>query len=222
MKLKRITVPRLSISDNFGNHTMSEAEILFDPEVNDITRDNFDQTIHDYFLTENAITIPTRFNGGDFKVRIVQMIGFNDQQKELFIEGCRVFSAVLNSDEFKTELLKLSMTQRRGYSNDQIYERLMAGIIGNGYNIRVTLYRDDKSRVIGYQQGQFTWVNSKYFDIYTPAEVAHNIAHEYCHIHGFSHTGLWITSTVAYKVGYLVGKLGKQHETTAIFDIKDK
>lgn len=55
MKLKKIRVPRFIHRDNLGEFEFSDVVILFDPESNEITPENFDQAQHEYFIDDAEI-----------------------------------------------------------------------------------------------------------------------------------------------------------------------
>ncbi len=55
MKLKVSKVPKFIHRDDFGSFEFSDIEIIFDPEVNEITADNFNQEEHEYFLDDSEI-----------------------------------------------------------------------------------------------------------------------------------------------------------------------
>ena len=59
------------------------------------------------------------------------------------------------------------------------------------------------------------WMNTKYFDSYTPSEVAGNVFHEWTHKLGFEHAtthSVSRDSSVPYAIGYLIKELGKEYE----------
>jgi len=60
MKLKKITVPIFNYENSFGINVFYDVEILFDPEVENITKDNFDQYKHDYYLEDDQIDLMVR------------------------------------------------------------------------------------------------------------------------------------------------------------------
>lgn len=55
MKLRKIKVPEFMNSDDFGSYKVRDVEILFNPEENEITPQNFDQESHVYFLDSKEI-----------------------------------------------------------------------------------------------------------------------------------------------------------------------
>lgn len=55
MKLKACRVLTFIHKDDFGVFKFSDVEILFDPEVNEITAENFNQEEQEYFLSDSEI-----------------------------------------------------------------------------------------------------------------------------------------------------------------------
>ena len=55
MKLKKIRVSEFTHIDGFGPQVFQDVEILFDPNENEITSDNFNQKKHSFFLSDDEI-----------------------------------------------------------------------------------------------------------------------------------------------------------------------
>lgn len=60
MKLKKIIVQKFVHKDEFGENVFSSVEIMFDPSVNEITPDTFDQDSQEFFLSDSEINRLTR------------------------------------------------------------------------------------------------------------------------------------------------------------------
>ena len=57
-------------------------------------------------------------------------------------------------------------------------------------------------------------MNTKFFNPYTPAEVAGNIFHEWTHKLGFDHDVIYTSernATVPYALGFLIRELGENY-----------
>jgi hypothetical protein len=70
------------------------------------------------------------------------------------------------------------------------------------------------TNVVGYTYATSyrIWVNTKYFNSYSEAGVAHNLFHEWMHKLGFNHASTWSESrdySVPYALGHLVGEIGR-------------
>lgn len=55
MKLRKIIVPKFTYRDKLGEFIFSNVVILFDPETDKITPENFDQDRHEYFIDDAEI-----------------------------------------------------------------------------------------------------------------------------------------------------------------------
>jgi hypothetical protein len=71
------------------------------------------------------------------------------------------------------------------------------------------------TNVVGYtySNSRRIWVNTKYFNSYTAAGVAHNLFHEWMHKLGYAHDSNWTINrdfSVPYALGNLVGEIGKK------------
>lgn len=55
MKLKKIVVPKFTHEDAFGKNVFSDVEILFNPEVKEITPENFNQEKDEFYLGDDEI-----------------------------------------------------------------------------------------------------------------------------------------------------------------------
>lgn len=96
MKFKKIVVPKFEHSDEFGKIMISNVEVLFDPTVNDIKAETFDQNKNEYHLSSKEIQ----------KMSILSARRFYDENIALVLNG----SKVLNSREIGgiKEFLKVS------------------------------------------------------------------------------------------------------------------
>ena len=135
-----------------------------------------------------------------------------------------IIKAVISSDEFHDLVLghtfqgEKKFNENNNYSNEEIYQLILLGaeIIGNrqtnnAMDVELELY-SDTSKTIGYTYPHTTriWMNRKYFDRFTPAQVAGNLMHEWIHKLGFTHAMKWNKDrerTVPYAIGYLIEDL---------------
>jgi hypothetical protein len=83
-------------------------------------------------------------------------------------------------------------------------------------DLELELYYSSRNTVgYTYPSGLKIWMNTKYFDVYTPAEVAGNVFHEWTHKLGFGHDSRYSVSrnsSVPYALGYIMEELGKKFE----------
>jgi hypothetical protein len=104
-------------------------------------------------------------------------------------------------------------------TNEQVYEKFMKGRqVGDKeddfeMDIDLTGYRA-RTNTIGYTYPSVvgTWLNKKFLDWYTPANVCGNVSHEYCHKIGFSHDYAWTKQrahSVPYAIGYMIEEVAE-------------
>jgi len=124
----------------------------------------------------------------------------------------------MNSEAFKTAVLQLSFIERNGLSNQQIYDLIMSGNDtqegpDREVDLELRFYYRWWSKVIGYvlPNGE-QYLNGKFLDRMSAANVAGNLGHEYCHKLGFIDPNRDREQSVPYKVGYLIEELAAQIE----------
>ena len=131
---------------------------------------------------------------------------------------------VVNSASFEYAVLNNLYKNKRQFvdtilTNDQVLSRFMSGNQNNEGNdfeldVDLTIYQASGNTVgYTYPSTVRTWINRTFFDSYSPAEVAGNLAHEYCHKIGFSHAKwAWPSRkySVPYAIGYLVQELAEK------------
>jgi hypothetical protein len=149
----------------------------------------------------------------------------DEQKVEKAIE---LIKKIVASQEFKDKVLnftysgKHTFVDNSGFTNAQIYQKLIDGkedlkaVVDNEMDLDLELYYSSRSTVgYTYETGLRIWMNTKFFDSYTPAEVAGNIFHEWTHKLGFDHASSYSVardSSVPYAIGYMIEELGKQYE----------
>lgn len=153
---------------------------------------------------------------------------FNATQEAKVEKAINLIKKVIASEEFKMRVLnhkfkgKKIFYDNEGYSNTQIYQKILDGaeMVGkikknNTMDVELELYQA-KTKTIGYTYPNVTkiWMNKKYFNKYTPDQVAGNLMHEWMHKLGFGHATKWSKNrdySVPYAIGYLMEELTKQH-----------
>lgn len=155
----------------------------------------------------------------------IAFIDFTNAQKDKMEEAIEIIKLVVATEEFKDRVLnhtyngKKTFVDNGGYTNAQIYQIILNGAEklypskNNTMDADVELYYA-ANNVVGYTYPSSTriWVNTKYFNSYTAAGVAHNLFHEWMHKLGFGHASSWSTSrdySVPYALGDLVGEIGR-------------
>jgi len=149
-----------------------------------------------------------------------------DQQK--VYSAIEIIKKVITSKDFRERVLnftfegKKAFVDNNGLTNDEIYQILLTGkeellpVVDHQMDLELELYYSWRSTVgYTYPDTLKIWMNTKFFNSYTPAEVAGNIFHEWIHKLGFTHSSTYSVSrdsSVPYAIGYLIEELGKQYE----------
>lgn len=198
----------LSIFTTACNHSEGDSGSSFDYSYANVTDSDFD------VIPNEATTFETNLELFDF-----------DSAREAKIEkAIEIIKLVVATEEFKNLILNHTYNGARtfvdngGYTNAQIYKILLDGAEklqpakNNRMDVEVELYTA-ATNVVGYTypSSKRIWVNTKYFDQYTAAGVAHNLMHEWMHKLGFEHSSAWTSSreySVPYAVGYIMGQVG--------------
>lgn len=139
-----------------------------------------------------------------------------------------IIKKVIASAEFRTRVIDFTYNGTKkfvdndNFTNAQIYQKLLDGSedlqpgVDNQMDLDLELYYSSRSTVgYTYADGLRIWMNTKFFDAYTPCEVAGNVFHEWTHKLGFGHASSYSVSrdsSVPYALGYLVEELGKKYE----------
>lgn len=167
---------------------------------------------------------------------------FTAPQNEKLLNAGKLLERVLNSTEFAQDVLDFQYSYTTGMlwwknnyistrfrwnngdTNGKILDKILAGNeLDTGddgeLDCKITLYTGDAG-VLGYTNPNTlkTWINSHFFNQASLADVAGNIAHEYCHKIGYDHEFNYTSLrqyTVPYAVGYLVARLAKEFEAQA-------
>lgn len=159
----------------------------------------------------------------------LEFLNFNSHQEEKVLKAVGLIKKVISSPEFRERIRshkykgKLGFVDSNGLTNEEIYEKVLSGaeIMGNTeknntMNVEIELYTDT-TNTIGYTYpttGRI-WMNTKYFNSYTPVKVADNLMHEWMHKLGFTHAMKYSVSrnySVPYAIGYLVEELAKKYQ----------
>lgn len=149
---------------------------------------------------------------------------FTPAQQDKIDEAAEVIKTVVASKEFRAAILnhtyngQKTFVENGGLTNAEIYHRLLQGAEklspakNNTLDAELELYFEETGTV-GYTTPATTriFMNTKFFNSYTPAQVAGNLMHEWMHKIGFGHTTKNTPErpyTVPYAVGYLMTRLG--------------
>lgn len=153
---------------------------------------------------------------------------FDRDQEDKVHKAIEIIKKVVGSTEFRSRVLNYTyqgqkqFVDNKGMTNAQIYQALLDGRedlkpeIDNEMDLELELYYSWTSTV-GYTTPDVLLIhmNTKFFDPYTPSQVAGNVFHEWTHKLGFDHAQNYSVSrdsSVPYAIGYLIEELGKKYE----------
>ena len=157
----------------------------------------------------------------------IHMVNFPEDQVSKVQKAVELIKKVVASEEFKQRILSHSYqgektyVDNKGYTNEQIYqmildgsETLMPGKNGR-MDVELELYQQSTNTIgYTYPNTMRIWVNTKYFNKYSPVQVADNLFHEWMHKLGFEHEIKYSKKrnySVPYAIGYLVEELAAKY-----------
>lgn len=157
----------------------------------------------------------------------LSLVNFSSTQQNKITQATELIREVVATEAFRTAVMNFTYEGERafvdngGLSNAQIYQRFLEGAEkltptrNNAMDCQVELYYE-ASTTVGYTkpESKKIWINTKYFNNYTAAQVAGNLTHEWMHKLGFGHDSAYSpsrSSSVPYAMGYLMEKLAKTH-----------
>src|SRR5690606_39176220 len=125
----------------------------------------------------------------------IKMKNFTEEQQAKVHKAVDLIKKIIVSEKFREKVINYTHQGKRefianqGFSNEEIYQQILDGaeIIGNKdknnmMDVELELYFQ-ATKTIGYTYPNTTkiWMNTKYFDKYTPEKVADNLMHEWMH-----------------------------------------
>ncbi len=156
-----------------------------------------------------------------------QLTNFGITDETKVDKALEIIKKVIVTSEFRNRVLNFTYAGKSGFvdstkSPAQIYQSLLDGAedllpeIDHEMDLDLELYYASTSTV-GYTYPDVVkiWMNTKFFNVYTPSEVAGNIFHEWTHKLGYVHASSYSVSrdsSVPYALGYLMEELGKKFE----------
>lgn len=154
----------------------------------------------------------------------ITYVNFTATQKAKYEKAAEIVKKVVATKEFMDKVKnhkyngKITFVDNGGKTNEQIYQNILNGnetlqsSKNNAIDVEVELYYANTSTVgYTYSNSKRIWVNTKYFDTYTPAKVAGNLFHEWLHKLGYTHASSYSTSrdySVPYAIGYMISNMG--------------
>ncbi len=170
--------------------------------------------------------IPAEAYTFDFNITTVRMPRAREQK---LFQAVELLRAVFSSPEFRERILRHRYQGRYGYhmneqeTNRRLYAKILAGgeelypTRNNAMDVEIEFYADFESQVLGYTypRSRRIWMNTKYFNHHSPAEIAGHLVHEWLHKLGYDHERERSPRrrfSVPYAVGRIVREVGKKFE----------
>lgn len=145
--------------------------------------------------------------------------GFGGNHEKKMREALARLAWVVKSEAFKLKVLnhtykgKRTFYQNAGMTNEQIYQSILKAaetlnpVEDGRMELKLTLYHSPTNTVgYTYPNTNEIWVNRKYFERYSLAEVANNAMHEWLHKIGFEHS-YYNNPDRPYTVPYAIGEI---------------
>lgn len=158
----------------------------------------------------------------------ISFTNFDKSEQAKVDKAIEIIKKVVASSEFRNRVLnftyngKKQFVDNNGLTNAQIYQSLLDAseelLPGKDHqmDLELELYYSWTSTVgYTYPDDLRIYMNTKFFDSYTPAEVADNVFHEWTHKLGYDHDSSYSVSrdsSVPYALGYLIEELGRKYE----------
>ena len=159
----------------------------------------------------------------------IYFANFSDAQKQKVQTAIALMKKVIASEDFRSGILnhtyngKKTFIDNGGFTNAEIYRKILEGAekMGNTsknktLNVELELYTASTTTIgYTYPNSGRIWMNTKYFDKYSPVKVSDNLMHEWIHKLGFGHATTYSASrnySVPYAVGYLMEKLAAKYQ----------
>lgn len=180
------------------------------------------------------------------KASVHELNGFSEEQKEKYIKASNLMCDIFNSKEFEQRVLnyfwtfddqtitgfKNPVSEGKHYSQSEIIDYIRSGCDlfnkerDEDIDLAVTLYNDRFGNTIGYTvpYSFHSWINLKFFGQYAVGDIAGNIAHEYMHNLGFTHSQDYNETrkhTVPYAIGTIVRQIAQEYDNPQPSDKKD-
>ena len=168
---------------------------------------------------QSTLTVQSAATFSQMKIEVHGLDNFTIAEKEKFMKAMLIGELVLNSWDFRMEVMSSSFTESKGMNGKQIWELICTGQDlfntkeDHDIDVFVTMYDNFWTGTVGYTfKDTFkTWFNNKFFRNFDEAEILGNVIHEAMHNIGFEHRDLVNKLTsVPYKVGYIAREIARK------------
>jgi len=176
-------------------------------------------------LDEISESTPVPSAAFNFEVN-VKLDNFDPEQEDKILVAADLIKKVVGSEEFKKGILnhtyngKKTFVDNGGQSNAEIYKSIIEGseklrpVTDNEMDLELEVFhRSDNTVGYTFPKAIKVWMNSKFLDRNSPAEVTTNMMHEWLHKLGYGHAYAKTANrkySVPYAIGYLMAKLAKK------------
>ena len=121
------------------------------------------------------------------KIKVTYDDSFTEKEKQKHMAATALLETLLNTEEFRNAVITSRFDTTRKTS-EEVYAMLVSGAtvlqptVDRVIEVYPTLYYK-KNSVVGYTYPSTvrTWINKKFFAVYSYAQVAQNLFHEYAH-----------------------------------------
>lgn len=144
----------------------------------------------------------------------IESLNYTDAQNAKLDKAQTLITKIINSDDYKKEVLNWKFTNTNGLTNQQIYDKLFAGAeallpaINYQMDLKVEMYHSYGNTVgYTYPDDLVVHTNSKYHNNYSPCDIASNFTHEWTHKMGFDHSSANDSNSVPYAHNSIIEKL---------------
>jgi hypothetical protein len=153
----------------------------------------------------------------------IYLVNFDKDQEAKVTRAIKLMKKVIASREFRDRVINHTYNGHKtfvdnlGLTNEQIYQRVLDGAErllpkkNNMMDVELELYFQNTTTIgYTYPNTMRIWMNTKYFNTYTPVGVSGNLFHEWMHKLGFDHASTWSPArdfSVPYALGYLMQEL---------------
>lgn len=161
----------------------------------------------------------------------LKLTNFKAEQEAKMLTAVALIKKVVASDEFRDRILnheyegKKCFKDNLGLTNAQIYQKILNASEtlnpgnNNAMDVELELYFEP-ANTIGhtYPNVKQIWMNTKYYDKFSPVYITDNLFHEWLHKIGFDHEVKFSNTrrfSVPYAIGYLVRELATKYEQEA-------
>ncbi len=144
----------------------------------------------------------------------IKALNYSAKEQEKLDKASLEIARIVNSDEYKLEVLNSTFTNNLGLSNEGIYHKLFAGaealIPAVNYQMDLTVksyYGYNSTVGYTYANVMIVHTNQKFHNKYTHCEVASNLFHEWTHKMGFAHSSAKDSGSIPYAHNRIIRKL---------------